>query len=69
MGKETYQIKDYFHYEVVAFAGAMNPKGKLGCNKNQMYSTDHYSILVVVKNGLFSVFTMMMYTLPVSSSL
>ena len=31
MGEETYQIKVCVHDEVVAFAGAMNPKGELAC--------------------------------------
>ena len=39
-GKETYQIKDYFHDEAVAFVGALNPKGKLACNKDEMYSNE-----------------------------
>ena len=37
MGEEAYQIKNYFHDEVVAFARAMNPKGKLACNEDEMY--------------------------------
>ncbi len=44
MGKETYQIKDYVHDEVVAFAGAMNIKGKLSCNEDEMYSTDRIEL-------------------------
>ena len=40
MGEEAYQIKDYFHDEAVAFAGAMNPKGKLSCNEDEMYAPD-----------------------------
>ena len=31
MREEAYQIQDYVHDEVVAFAGAMNPKGELAC--------------------------------------
>tara|TARA_B100001989_G_scaffold160161_1_gene114772 strand:- start:7 stop:474 length:468 start_codon:yes stop_codon:yes gene_type:complete len=44
MGEEAYQIKDYFHDEVVAFAGAMNPKGKLECNEDEMYSPNRYKL-------------------------
>ena len=40
IGEEAYQIKDYFHDEAVAFAGALNPKGKLACNEDEMYSTE-----------------------------
>ena len=29
MGEEAYKIQDYAHDEAVAFAGALNPKGKL----------------------------------------
>ena len=44
MGEEAYQIKDYFQDEVVAFAGAMNPKGKLESNEDEMYSPDRYKL-------------------------
>ena len=44
MREEAYQIKDYFHDKVVAFAGAMNPKGKLSCNEDEMYSPDRYEL-------------------------
>ena len=44
MKKETYQIKVCVHDEVVAFAGAMNPKGKLECNEDEMYSPDRYKL-------------------------
>ena len=44
MGKEAYQIQDYVHDEIVAFAGAMNPKGKLACNEDEMYSIDRYKL-------------------------
>ena len=44
MKKETYQIKVCVHDEVVAFAGAMNPKGKLECNEYEMYSPDRYKL-------------------------
>ena len=40
MGEEAYQIKDYVHDEVVAFCGAMNPKGKLEHSEDEMYSTE-----------------------------
>ena len=35
-------MKNYLHHEVVAFAGAMNPKGKLAYNEDEMYSLDGY---------------------------
>ena len=44
MGAEAYQIKDYFHDEAVAFAGAMNPKGSLAHNSDEMYSSDRYKL-------------------------
>ena len=44
MGKEAYQIKDYFHDEAVAFAGAMNPKGSLAHNSDEMYSSERYQL-------------------------
>ena len=44
MGEEAYQIKDYFHDEAVAFAGAMNPKGRLADNEDEMYSSDRYKL-------------------------
>ena len=44
MGEEAYQIKDYFHDEVVAFAGAMHPKGSLAHNSDEMYSSDRYKL-------------------------
>ena len=44
MGEKAYQIKDYFHDEIVAFAGAINPKGKLACNEDEMYSSDRYKL-------------------------
>ena len=44
MGEEAYQIKDYFHDELVAFAGAMNPKGSLAHNSDEMYSSDRYKL-------------------------
>ena len=43
MKKETYQIKVFVHDEVVAFAGAMNPKGELAC-EDEMYSPDRYKL-------------------------
>ena len=43
MGKETYQIKVCVHDEVVAFAGAMNPKGELAC-EDEMYSPERYKL-------------------------
>ena len=44
MEKESYQIKDYVHDEVVAFAGAMNVKGKVSCNEDELYSTDRIEL-------------------------
>ena len=44
MGKENYQIQDYAHDEAVAFAGALNPKGKLSFNEDEMYSTDRLEL-------------------------
>ena len=44
MGEEAYQIKDYFHDEAVAFAGAMHPKGSLAHNSDEMYSSDRYKL-------------------------
>ena len=43
MGEEAYQIKVCVHDEVVAFAGAMNPKGELAC-EDEMYSPDRYKL-------------------------
>ena len=43
MGEETYQIKVCVHDEVVAFAGAMSPKGELAC-EDEMYSPDRYKL-------------------------
>ena len=43
MGEEAYQIKVCVHDEVVAFAGAMNPKGELAC-EDEMYSSDRYKL-------------------------
>ena len=40
MGEQTYQIKDYVHDEVVAFTGALNVKGALSRNEDDMYLTD-----------------------------
>ena len=44
MAKDTYQIKDYVHDEAVAFGGALNPKGKLAHNEDEMYSTDRLKL-------------------------
>ena len=44
MGKETYQITDYFHDEVVAFVGALNFKGKISYKEDEMYSTDRLKL-------------------------
>ena len=44
MEKESYQIKDYVNDEVVAFAGAMNVKGKVSCNEDELYSTDRIEL-------------------------
>ena len=44
MGEEAYLIQDYVHDEAVAFAGAMNPKGKLACNEDELYSPDRYKL-------------------------
>ena len=44
LGKETYQITDYVHDEVVAFCGAMNPKGKLEHSEDEMYSTERLKL-------------------------
>ncbi|WP_032517505.1 hypothetical protein [Prochlorococcus marinus] len=44
MEEEAHQIKDYFHDEAVAFAGAMNPKGSLAHNSDEMYSSDRYKL-------------------------
>ena len=43
IGEEAYQINVCVHDEVVAFAGAMNPKGKLAC-EDEMYSPDRYKL-------------------------
>ena len=43
MGEEAYQIKVCVHDEVVAFAGAMNPKGELAC-EDEMYSPERYKL-------------------------
>ena len=43
MKDQTYQITDYVHDEVVAFCGAMNPKGELAC-EDEMYSTELYKL-------------------------
>ena len=44
MGEEAYQIKDYFHDEAVAFAGAMHPKGSLAHNSDKMYSSERSTL-------------------------
>ena len=44
MGEEAYQITDYVHDEVVAFCGAMHPKGKLEHSEDEMYSPDRYKL-------------------------
>ena len=44
MVEEAYQIKDYFHDAAVAFAGAMNPKGRLAHNEDEIYSSDRYKL-------------------------
>ena len=44
MGEEAYQITDYVHDEVVAFCGAMNPKGKLKHSEDEMYSTERLKL-------------------------
>ena len=44
MKKETYQIKVCVHDEAVAFAGALNPKGSLAHNSDEMYSSDRYKL-------------------------
>ena len=43
MKDQTYQIQVCVHDEVVAFAGAMNPKGELAC-EDEMYSSDRYKL-------------------------
>ena len=44
MGEEAYKIQDYVHDEAVAFAGALNPKGSLAHNSDEMYSSDLYKL-------------------------
>ena len=44
MGEQTYQIKDYIYDEVVAFTGALNVKGDLSRNEDDMYLTDRYKL-------------------------
>ena len=44
MGEKSYQIKDYVHDVAVAFAGVLNPKGRLAHNENEMYSSDRYKL-------------------------
>ena len=44
MGEEAYKIQDYVHDEAVAFAGALNPKGKLAFNEDEIYSPDRYKL-------------------------
>ena len=44
MGVEAYQIKDYFQDKAVAFADALNPKCKLACNEDEMYSTERLKL-------------------------
>ena len=44
MGEEAYKIQDYVHDEAVAFAGALNPKGSLAHNSDEMYSSDRYKL-------------------------
>ena len=43
MKDQTYQIQVCVHDEVVAFAGAMNPKGELAC-EDKMYSPERYKL-------------------------
>jgi len=44
MGEEAYKIQHYVHDEAVAFAGALNPKGKLAFNEDEIYSPDRYKL-------------------------
>ena len=44
MGEEAYKKQDYVHDEAVAFAGALNPKGSLAHNSDEMYSSDRYKL-------------------------
>ena len=44
MGEEAYQIKDYFQDKALAFAGTLNPKCKLACNEDEMYSTERLKL-------------------------
>ena len=44
MEEEAYKIQDYVHDEAVAFAGALNPKGSLAHNSDEMYSSDRYKL-------------------------
>ena len=44
MREEAYKIQDYVHDEAVAFAGALNPKGSLAHNSDEMYSSDRYKL-------------------------
>ena len=44
MGEEAYQIQDYVHDEAVALAGALNPKGSLAHNSDEMHSSDRYKL-------------------------
>ena len=40
-GKIIFSNKYHVHYRAVAFAGALNPKGKLDFNEKEMYTNVH----------------------------
>ena len=64
MGEEAYKIQDYVHDEVVAFAGALNPKGSLAHNSDEMYSSDRYKLESCNPEDTIPVGTFFMKSIP-----
>ncbi len=55
MGEQTYQIKDYIYDEVEAFTGALNVKGDLSRNEDDMYLTDSYKLEIYKTEDTFPI--------------
>ncbi len=55
MGEQTYQIKNYIYDEVVAFTGALNVKGDLSRNEDDMYLTDSYKLEIYKPEDTFPI--------------
>ena len=64
MGEEAYQIKDYFQDKALAFAGTLNPKCKLACNEDEMYSTESLKLEIYNPEDNIQVTTFFMKSTP-----